>query len=46
MKIIAIVGSPNNDKSNTVALLSDLLDSIRSTNSKIETEIISLGKMK
>jgi multimeric flavodoxin WrbA len=45
MKITAIVGSPNDAKSNTAALITDFFDNLKEINPAIETELISLGKM-
>lgn len=42
-KITAIIGSPNNDTSNTLALISDFLANIQEYDSNIEYEIITLG---
>lgn len=45
-KIIAIIGSPNNEKSNTVTMTRDFLDMVKQYNKNVEYEIISLGDMR
>ena len=45
-KILAIVGSPNDKKSNTITMIYDLLETVRQNNPDVEYEIISLGKYK
>ena len=42
-KIVAVIGSPNNEKSNTIAMTKDFLDAVISCSSDTEYEIISLG---
>lgn len=43
-KILAIIGSPNDEKSNTVALVRDFLDTVLEYDKNVECEVISLGK--
>lgn len=43
-KILAIIGSPNDEKSNTATLVRDFLDTVSEYDSDIECEVISLGK--
>lgn len=42
-KVIAVIGSPNNQKSNTVTMTRDFLELVKEYNREVEYEIISLG---
>ena len=42
-KIIAVIGSPNYDRSNTVCLTSDFLQEVKNIDPEVEYEVISLG---
>jgi len=44
-RILAIIGSPNLEKSNTAALVSDFIDSMREIDPGIEADIVSLGRV-
>jgi len=43
-RVLAIIGSPNLEKSNTAALVSDFIDSMREIDPSIEAETVSLGR--
>lgn len=43
-KILAIIGSPNDEKSNTATMVRDFIENVREYNQDIECEVISLGK--
>lgn len=43
-KVLAIIGSPNLEKSNTAALVSDFIASMRELDPGIEAEVVSLGR--
>ena len=45
-KILAVIGSPNDEKSNTATMTRDFLETVRQFNSDLEYEVISLGKQK
>jgi len=45
-KILSIVGSPHDGKSNTKALIEDFVDEMKQTGLNLENEIISLGRKK
>ena len=42
-KVIAIIGSPNHEKSNTVTMTKDYLEMVKGFYSEVEYEVISLG---
>lgn len=42
-KIVAVIGSPNNEKSNTVTMVKDFLEAVRQFDPDMEYEVISLG---
>ncbi len=42
-RILAIVGSPNDARSNTIAMTRDFLEMVKSCNGAVEYEILSLG---
>jgi multimeric flavodoxin WrbA len=43
-KIVAIIGSPNNEKSNTVTMTRDFLETVGQFYPELEYEVISLGE--
>lgn len=43
-KVLAIIGSPNDEKSNTATLVRDFLDTVCEYDKEVECEVISLGK--
>jgi len=43
-KIVAVIGSPNEEKSNTCALVSDFLQQVQALDATVQYEIISLGR--
>ena len=43
-KILAIIGSPNGEKSNTRAMTLDFLEMIKESCSRVEYEILMLGE--
>jgi hypothetical protein len=43
-RVLALVGSPNLEKSNTVAIVSDFLAAMKEIDPHIEAEIVSLGR--
>jgi multimeric flavodoxin WrbA len=45
-KIIAVIGSPNDQKSNTCTMVRDFIDTVKQYYPDIESEIISLGTHK
>lgn len=45
-KILAVIGSPNNEKSNTATMVRDFLEMVVQYNNHIEYEVISLGDKK
>lgn len=45
-KILAVIGSPNNEKSNTAAMVKDFLETVKENAPDTEYEIISLGGQK
>lgn len=45
-KIFAVIGSPNNEKSNTATMVRDFLEMVKQYNSEVEYEVVSLGEQK
>ncbi len=45
-KILAVVGSPNNEKSNTAAMVRDFLEAVKENEPNMDYEIISLGEQR
>lgn len=42
-KILAVIGSPNNEKSNTATMVRDFLEMVKEHENDVEWEVISLG---
>lgn len=45
-KIFAVIGSPNNEKSNTATMIRDFLETVRQYNDDVEYEVVTLGDQK
>jgi len=45
-KILAVIGSPNDDKSNTATMVRDFLETVGRIDPAIECEVVSLGNRK
>jgi multimeric flavodoxin WrbA len=43
-RVLAVVGSPNGARSNTVAMTQDFLEMVKQCNSQVEYEVLSLGE--
>jgi len=43
-KIFAVIGSPNNVKSNTATMVKDFCESVQSVSPGVEWELVSLGE--